>query len=251
MNKILIIILIIISNSTFGQNIELKEVIGKYTSEFEYIYDTKLELKEDTSFYLKAIDPLFPYTFQYYVNNGKFKIVEDLLILNPDLPKREKKVNFKQYEDSNLTDSLSIEINYFLEKFQNEEFIEKERFNFNRLTIYINKKRHKYNIIRYYQCSRCAFASKIKNQIIINSSNQVKIEKRDIERIGIYTYGFKEILWFDITSSTLNTFQFLIEQPVDINRVPRSKVLKFKKNQIFFYKRNGKIKKSFPLLLKK
>lgn len=244
MKKAVLIILAIISNSIFAQDIELKNIVGKYSDGFLGFSTTELELKADSTFYLKSVDPIFPYTFQTYENFGEFKISGDRIILNPSLEKRVEKVDFKESEETNLSDSVTIEINYFVEKFQNEEFIEKEKFDFDLLTIFINKKRHKYNIVQHPKIRICAFAPRIKKQVVIDVSNQIKIKETYIEKIGVYSYGFDEIIWFEVKNPQSNKFQFLIEQPIDLERKPRNKVVEFKKNKAFFYERNGKIDKS-------
>lgn len=251
MKKTLLLILAIISTTVFAQDIELKKIVGKYSDEFGGFSTTELELKDDYSFYLKLVDPIFPYTFENYENHGEFKIIGNQIILNPDLRKRKNNVIFNQKKEINLSNSVIIEINYFVKKFKNEEFTEKEKFDFDLLTIFINNKKRKYNIVQNRKIRKCSFAPRVKKQVVIDSSKQIKIKEKNIERIGVYTYGFEEIIWFEVNSSQSNKFQFLIEQPIDLERMPRSKIIEFKNDKAFFYERNGKIDKSLLPLKKK
>lgn len=251
MTKILILLPALLFNIAFTQNIQLKDIVGVYSDESIGFHMTELKLKDDYTFSLETIDPVFPYTHQYFKNYGKFKIVGDEVILNPDKTPRTKKLELIQSVETENEDSILIEINYFIEKYKNEKLIDKEQIEFELLTIFINKKKYNYHIIQKPKIRKCAFGSKIKNQVVIDSFNQIKIEKDKIERIGIYSYGFDEIIWYKVSSSQMNKFKFIIEQPIDEERMPRSKKVKFKKNKAFFYEWKGEVDKSSTPLIKK
>ena len=138
MTKILILLPALLFNIAFTQNIQLKDIVGVYSDESIGFHMTELKLKDDYTFSLETIDPVFPYTHQYFKNYGKFKIVGDEVILNPDKTPRTKKLELIQSVETENEDSILIEINYFIEKYKNEKLIDKEQIEFELLQFEIS-----------------------------------------------------------------------------------------------------------------
>jgi len=236
-------ILLIISNIIFGQSSDLEKITGFYSPEYNDI--PELEIRANQTFKLKYYDPIFPYLYKTYVTEGTWKQGGNEIILNPGKLSRVKKINLKQNNLRSKSDSLRFTINYFIENFENNKFSNQEKFDFDLLTIYINKKSKYYNIVQSPKRKMCGFARRIKNQIVIDSLHQFKIENRKIKQIGIYSYGFSKIMWFNVENEGNNNFIFNITHPIDKERMPRNKKIIIKRREIYFYERNGKLDTSW------
>ena len=75
--------------------------------------------------------------------------------------------------------------------------------------------------------------------------------KQDIERIGIYSYGFEDIVWINISDKTSNKFEIIVRHPIDRERMPRSKEVLVKRRKAYYYETKGKIDKWLTPLNKK
>ena len=69
----------------------------------------------------------------------------------------------------------------------------------------------------------CAWAPRIRNRVNLDSSNTFKITKKDIQKIGVYTYGFTDFI--EIKTENINSDHYEIDVmiPVDKERMPRNK----------------------------
>lgn len=205
---------------------------------------TRLELKPDRTFRLLTQDPVFTYTFKTYENTGTWAGNGKEIILNPD--KLPRKTSIELHEKANAQqDSITIQIHYALEEYEKEQLRRNAPFEFQMLTVFINRKKTYFNLVRSPQRRICSFSHKVKNQVIVDSLNQFKIARQDIHRLGVYSYGFDDVRWFDVQNPNTNRFEFNILQPVDVERMPRSKKVILKKGKAYFYERSGKVDTSW------
>lgn len=216
------------------------------TSKIAGIYSddiTKLELKTDGTFNLSTPDYVFPYTFKNYQTSGIWVFADKGIILNPDKHPRIPTLTLKETSIDNA-DSIEIKINYQVEQYENEISVAKEWFEFDVMTLYLNKEKNYIHLVHSPKKSVCSFAPKVKKQYILDSTNTIKLPLQKIEKIGIYTYGFdtkKELLPQHPNS---NYFEITIYQPIDKERTPRNKKVIIKGKNAFFYEQDGKISTS-------
>lgn len=117
------------------------KIVGKYSD-----YSTQLELKADSTFTLKTPDYVFPYNFTDYQTTGVWTAASRVVTLNPGKEKRRQQVYLIEKLMGN-PDSIGIKINYYVEVYEKEVLIRKERADFNLLTLYINKPHHYINLV--------------------------------------------------------------------------------------------------------
>jgi hypothetical protein len=120
------------------------------------------------------------------------------------------------------------------------------------LTFFINKKRN------YWQLTRkglkevtCAWAPRIRNRLVLDSDNTFRISRKEISRIGIYTYGFTEFIILKTDNPESDYYEINVTVPVDEERTPRSKKVLIRGNRAYFYEVNGEVKKHLNPLKKK
>lgn len=241
----LLIIFISLSRMALGQDSGKKSVTGLYADGLGGIAQTELELREDHTFKLINYDPVFSYTYQTYTTKGEWEINGNEITLNPDKLPRKKEIDLRQNYVDTESDSLLITLNYFIDLFENEEQVSRERFDFDMFTLYINKERHYYHIVQSPKIRTCGFAPKIRHQVVIDSLHQFRLAKTKVERIGLYSYGFDEIIWLEVEDEAANHFDLTVYQPVDKERTPRNKKVILKKGRAYFYERNGKVDTSW------
>ena len=227
--------------SVFSQNPN-SEILGTYSD--GYLGSTKLTLEKGGTFKLTTPDPVFHYQFERYENRGQWIMEGDKVILNPHKAPREVVAELAQ-SYSPASDSITISIDYRVEKYQDDSLLSREPFAFDMLSIYINKKKHYHHLVHERKASHCAFAPKIKNQQVVSENNTFRIAQQDLERIGIFSYGFEGIKWFKIEQETANHYHFTVTQPLDLSRQPRSKEVIIKKNKAYFYEKNGEVDTSW------
>ena len=252
MNYRLIFILISILpiSQLASQNQSIDKIVGTYSDELGGVATTSLVLKSDSTFELTTVDPIFSYTFQNFANNGKFTFNKNEVTLNPELAKRSPSVEFNTSRTEDQNDSLFLTFRYVLHEFQNDELVNKREIQPEILTIFINDNKKEYHLVQNRIDRNCVFSRKVKNQIEVDSTNKVILPKSIISKIGVYTYGFDEIIWTDIILENPNEIEMNIIQPIDIERKPRSKKVIIKRNKAYFYERDGKIDKSLIPLVK-
>ncbi|WP_114789191.1 hypothetical protein U0035_06395 [Niabella yanshanensis] len=206
------------------------KIIGNYVSDM-----TRLELKADGTFSLSAPDYVFPYTFKNYETSGKWVSSGKEVILNPDKVPRTPVLTLTEKKIDNA-DSIEIKIIYQTREYENEVEVGTEHFKFDLMTLYLNKAKNYIHLVHAPKNRNCTFARKVKRQHILDSSSTVRFPVQNIEKIGIYTYGFKtkkELIPRDPHSSY---FEIIIVQPVDKERTPRSKKVIIKGKHAFFMK---------------
>jgi hypothetical protein len=224
--------------------------VGKYTDGIGDVIITELSLRKNGTFYLKTPDPVFAYTHQTFENEGIWISKNDSVILNPDLTKLKTKVALIE-RHTDQTDSILIRVKYFVDYFQSDSLLKREEKEFELMTVCVNKKRKYFNIVRYPHIKMCAFAPKVKNQVIIDATNTFKIKRKDLYKIGVFTYGFDKMEWIKVSEKNSNNLDIEIIQQVDIKRTPRNRKLIIDGDKIYFYQRNGKIDKSLSSLNRK
>lgn len=250
MKKILqILIVLITSIHAFSQDIEVS-IAGEYANELGGVTITKIDLRDNGTFYLKTVDPVFTNRHQMFENEGHWILKNDTVLLNPELSplKLDVALNEKQID---LTDSVQISVKYYVDYYQLDSVVERKEREFDLMTIYTNKRKKYVNLVRYEHQKKCGFSRKIKNQIQVDSTNTFKIIRKDLDKIGVLTYGLGHIEWLEVSDKNSNAFDITIIQQVDINRTPRCRALLVDKDKIYFYRRDGKIKKSLSPLNRK
>lgn len=250
MIKQIFITIILSSNFLYGQ-IELEKIVGEYSDDLGGIYTTKLQLNNDSTFIINTVDPEFPYTYHRFENSGYYTVDNNKVILNPNLKPRDIQVDLDILNGNHHSDSLQFNINYEVTYYNNNELDTILKFKFETLTIIINKKKNSTHLTRQHIEHNCAFSRKVKNQIIVDESNSFKLAKQDVERIGIFSYGFDKIKWIDVTNANANNFEINVSHPIDRERMPRSKEILMKKKKAYYYETDGKIDKWLTPLKRK
>lgn len=236
--KTLIIGLLICSNQSWGQTIN-----PKYVGVYKDASITELSLHEDGTFKLKTTDDIFPYTFQDFENKGNWISRGDTVFLNPDKKRKEKTIDFIE-KQTETNDSITIKINFFVDYYDEDLFLEREKFEFDLMTVCINKKKKYYHLTHQPQIKPCLFAPKVKNQVLVDSTNTFKIPAQKMTKIGLFTYGFDQVEWLDISNRETDFIEITIAQPVEKNRIPQNRMVIMKRGQAYYYMREDKIEKS-------
>lgn len=212
---------------------------------------TELKLKSDGTFELWTVDNVYPQTFTNYTNKGVWIVKDDEVILNPKLKKRKAIVKMTE-KIIGLKDSIEIKVNHYNELYKNQKLIEKKKTEFDILTLYFNKKRkYKHLTRKWYSTGSCAWAPRIRNRVNLDSTNTFRIAKKDIQKIGVYTYGFDDYIEIEAKNEDSDYFEFDVIVPLDQERMPRSKKVIIKGRRAYFYEFKGKVKKWLNPLYKK
>ena len=98
---------------------------------------------------------------------------------------------------------------------------------------------------------RCIWAPRIRNRVDLDSAKTFKIAKTNIEKIGVYTYGFTTFLELETQNPKSDYFEIDIIVPVDKERMPRNKKVIIKGKKAYFYEVMGELKKSLNPLYRK
>ncbi len=245
----IILFFIFITSIGYCQHID-SSFAGRYSDGYGDITMTELTLRKNGTFKLKTPDPIFTYTFNSFDNEGNWISRKDTVILNPNLLPRITKTNLSE-KTINLKDSILIKVRYIVENYSSDTLKSKEDFKFNMLTVCLNKKSKYFNLVSSRHYKTCAFAHKVKNQLIVDSTNTFKIKRKNLNKIGVNTYGFEDIVWLNVSDLNSNYFEIEIIQQIDNERTPRNRELIVEGNKVYFYKRKGKIDKFlFPLIKK-
>jgi len=221
--------------SVFAQKAS-KPIFGTYGE-----YSTRLTLNLDSTFELIEADPIFPYTFESYTNRGDWEVKGDTVILNPHLEKRLPRVSVREKSVQKDNDSISVTINYYLETYEKNEMSSRTPFYFELLSIYINKKKNYRNIVHVPQYRHCMFSSRLRKQIVIDSTKTFNFPRQDVYKLGVYSYGFEKAIEIKVNNTQANHYEITVIQPVDKERMPRSKKVIIKRRQAYYYEWNGKI----------
>ncbi len=229
------------------------EYVGKYGDWMPNgkTLTTELELKTDGTFELRTVDNMYPQTFKHYKNKGVWIVKEDEVILNPNLKKRKSTLKLTE-KTIGLKDSIEIKVNHYNIIYENQKLVNKTKTEFDILTLYINKKRKYKHLTRaWYDTGSCAWAPRIKNRVNLDATNTFRIAKTDIQKIGIYTYGFTDFIEVSPKNKDSDYFEITVIVPMDKERMPRSKKVIIKGKRAYFYEINGTVKKSLNPLYKK
>ena len=212
---------------------------------------TELELKKDGTFELRTVDYVYPQTLEDYSNKGVWIVKNDEVVLNPELKKREPWVKMTE-KSIGLNDSIAIKVNHYNEVFENQKMVERKESEFDLLTLYFNKKKKYKHLTREeYDTGSCAWTPRIRNRVNLDSTNTFRIAKKDIEKIGIYTYGFTDFIEISPEKKDSDYFEIDVNVPDDKERMPRSKKVLIKGKRAYFYEIKGEVKKSLIPLYKK
>lgn len=217
-----------------------KNLFGSYRDGLGDMLITELILKKDSTFILTTPDPIFPYTYQKFTNTGNWILEGQSVILNEDLKKRAIKVEINEHQIDS-PDSIVVHINYILDEYENEKLVSSGPFEFEMLTLKLNKKKKVYNFRSWEKHRTCLFSPKIKNQVLLDSARTAHIPRKELESITIYTYGFNQPKEFTIKDRKTNYLEINITHPVDRERMPRNREVIIKGNKAFFYERDGNV----------
>ncbi len=232
---------------------EVSEYVGKYGDWMpnEKALITELELKADGTFKLRTADNVYPQTFKDYTNEGKWILKDGEVILNPNLKRRKPIVKMTE-KQIGLKDSIEIKVNHYIELYENQNLIEKQKKEFELLTLYFNKRRKYKHLTReWLKEGSCAWTPRIRNRVNLDSTNTFRIAKKDIKKIGVYTYGFIDFIELKTENEKSDCYEIDVLIPIDKERMPRNKKVIIKGNRAYFYELKGKIKKSLNNLCKK
>ncbi|MEL7003031.1 MAG: hypothetical protein AAFN93_09895 [Bacteroidota bacterium] len=151
-----------------------------------------------------------------------------------------------------LRDSIKIKINHYNEVYENEVLQERSITSFDLMTIYFNKKRKYQNLTHEdYKTGSCAWAPRVRNRVNLDATNTFRIARMDIQKIGIYTYGFTDFVELSIEDNNSDYYEIDVIVPIDKERMPRSKKVIVKGKKAYFYEIKGKVNKSLSPLYKK
>ena len=212
---------------------------------------TVLDLRADKTFKLRTVDYVYPQTHQSYSNEGYWEILDDEVILNPHLQKRQAEVSLIT-KQLGLHDSIEIKVNHFVEVYENQTFIEKKKIDFDLLTLYFNKKKNYRHLTRAtVKEGSCLWAPRIRNRINLDTTNTFKVPKEAIETLGVYTYGFQDFIELKNDNPDADYFEINVVLPIDKERMPRSKPVIIKGKRAYFYEFKGEVRRSLTPLIKK
>ena len=221
-----------------------KSVFGWFTD-----YSTSLTLNADSTFELRAEDPVFSYNFNSYKNKGVFTFDGNVVTLNPHLKKRVPEVSLIE-KVIDGQDSIQVKFNYLLEEYTNDTvLVKKEPFKFDLLTLYFNKTyRH---VVHARHTPICAFAPRVRKQAILDSSGTIKLPKQKIERLAVFSYGFYNNIELHPSIPNANYYEITIIQRIDSERMPRSKKVIIEDKYAYYYERRGEVQTSLTGLDRK
>ena len=212
---------------------------------------TELELKSDGTFELRTVDNVYPQTFKDFTNKGVWIVKDNDVVLNPSLKKRKPMVKLTE-KIIGLQDSIEIKVNHYNEIYEKEKLVEKKNTEFDLLTLYFNKKRKYKHLTRaWYHSGSCAWAPRIKKRVNLDSTNTFRIAKKDIQKIGVYTYGFTDFIELTPKNKNSDYYEIDVVIPIDKERMPRNKKVIIKGKRAYFYEINGEVKTSLNPLYKK
>lgn len=241
--KLLLVLSLLLSLTVYCQKLT-KSVFGWFTD-----YSTSLTLNADSTFELRAGDPVFPDFTKSYKNRGVFTIDGNVVILNPDKKKRIPEVSLieKVIEGQ---DSIQVKFNYLLEEYSNDTvLIKKEPFKFDMLTLHFNKTYR--NVVQTRHIRICAFAPRVRKQAILDSTGSIKLPKKKIERLAVFSYGFDNDIELHPSNPNANYYEITIIQRIDRERMPRSKKVIIEDKFAYYYEWRGKVQTSLSGLERK
>jgi hypothetical protein len=216
--KVLTIFLFALSVTAYCQK-EQNNIIGQYKG-IDPLFTPSITLHADSTFeYLLNWDNVAPFSRNTFRCQGNWTLSGNVITLNPGLKKREARVLFIEKEIEGKG-SISIKFNYQWEEYDNEVLVKTTPVDVERMTLFINEKTY-VNIVHEPMLNICSFARKVKNQVLLDSSHTIKLEKIKIERLAINTYGLNKKEELKLTNPNANYYEITIVIPVDSDRRPR------------------------------
>ena len=212
-------------------------IVGKYAS---LGLITALELNADSTFSLSTPDCIFTYTYQTYRTKGTWTASGDTVRLNPEKKKRMPRLHLTERTIEG-SDSVAIKINYSVETYRNDSLAGEQAADFRMMTVSLNSRHNYRNIVRHPVRRICAFAPRVRRQVIVDSSNIVRFPKGKVHWIAINTYGFDGAIQLPVANPASNYLEVNIVQPVDEERTPRNKMVIIKGNKAYYYEFKGKV----------
>lgn len=243
--------MLVAGGGTVGRAQDGDGIAGTYSDAFRAIAAlTVLTLNADSTFELSTMDPVFSYTHEWFTNQGQWSVKNGNVVLGSDRPVLEPEVRLIP-GNSGEKDSITIQVEYMLRRVRNEEAVEEGPAEFDWAAICINKKGNVHHLVREKKHRICAFAPKVRHQVIVDGTNTFRIPRTHVERIGFFTYGFADIVWLDVDPASSGPFVVHVEHPVDDRRSPRQQKIIVEGNKAYFYQRNGKVNRSLAPLKKR
>jgi len=234
MKKLLILLSLSVPVTVYCQ-VPLPGLPGTYSDGI-----TNLVLQADSTFSLKTRDDVFPYSLKSYESSGRWTATGNTIVLNPHKSKRMPQVTLSEKQVAG-DDSIRVKINYQAETYDNEVLQSSEPVKAQLMTLYLNKPGHYYNLVHQRIRRVCAFSPRVKRQTMLDSSNSLTFSAEKITRLGIYTYGFDHPVELVPANPAANYFEITIVQPLDKDRLPRSKQVVIRKKNAYFYEYQGKV----------
>jgi hypothetical protein len=231
------LILFLLSSLIASSQKNTPQITGNYADPGGF---TKLQLHPDNTFTLNTSDEVLTYTFRQYQTTGSWTRSGDTVWLNPGKEKRTPSVHIieKTIEKS---DSLTIKINYIQETYRNDSLIARQPADFKMMTISVNANHNYKNVVHQRIRTICTFSPRIKQQIVVDSSNTFHIAKENLHWIAVNSYGFGGPIKLPISNPTANYLEVDVVLPMQEDRSPCNKVVLVKGNRLFYYEYKGKI----------
>lgn len=238
MRNILSVILILTASILFSQ---VKDVTGIYGEGLLNKLNPRanyIELKPDSTF-------IYNYYGKEY--EGRWKLSENKVRLNPHIKKEFAKVKMKESRNDD-SDSVTIKINYIPKKDDSG----KSRSNgFMMATVYFDKKGNYINILKSPYERNCAWAPHVRRQNILNANNSITVSKKDFSQLGFRTYNHNDYIIFNKSNKDSNVFEFEIEDIAIDEDIIRDEFFILKGKSLYYPSRKGKIDVMQTPLVKK
>lgn len=232
------LLLLLAATKGFSQKSQ-KSLFGTYADN-----TLSLTLLPDSTFEMVARDLLFPHTTGEHRNKGRWTAQGDTFTLNPNKVPRQPTVTIVE-EALPDEDSIKVEIIFWKENYQEEKKISTTAFPFEMLTVYLNKKKNHYNLRHNpIQFQGCLFAPPVKRVCLLDSANSGKLPPQEVQKIGIFTYGFEKAIEVPVLNPKANFFRITLVQAEDAEQMPRSKKVILKRGKAFYYEQEGYISTS-------
>ncbi len=198
---------------------------------------TTLKFYPNGKFQLETTDILFPGKGETHTNEGIWTDTPEGIRLNPHMPERTQYVEFNPI-DSAVSDTLELLIDYSRTVYRDNQEIRKDKDDFEIITFFINGK--SYNLVRSPVIQHCAFAPGIKNQLIVDESNSVRIPVKRIKKMKVMTTGFDKPRSIELTANQFSRAVISIDIHVDDEQTPRNRLVLVKGKNAYFYQMGGK-----------
>ncbi len=197
-----------------------------------------IELKPDSTF-------IYNYYGKKY--EGRWKLSENKVLLNPDLKKEFAKVKMK--ESRNNSDSITIKISYIPKKDDSGNTVSD---GFKMATVYFDKKANYINILKSPYVKSSGRAPYIDRQNILNKENSVSVSKKDFSQLGFRTHNLSNYLIFNKANKDSNVFEFEIEDIAAYEDNIRDEFFILDGKSLYYPNKKGKIDvMQLPLMKKK